>query len=32
MCRLNGQVEVVRGRIVWEAIGRLCVEHAAELW
>ena len=30
--RGNGQVEVDRGRIVWELIGRPSVEHAAEVW
>ena len=30
MPRVNGQVEVDRGRIVWELIGRLRVEHAVE--
>ena len=30
MSRVNGQVEVT-GRMVWELIGRLSVEHAAEV-
>ena len=32
MSRVNGQVEVDRGRLVWELIGRQSVEHAAEVW
>ena len=30
--RVNGQVEADNGRMVWELMGRLSVEHAAELW
>ena len=30
--RVNGQVEVDRGRLVWELIGRLSVEHAEVWW
>ena len=30
MSRMNGLVEVDRGRMVWELIGRPSVEHAAE--
>ena len=30
--RVNGQVEADRGRMVWELIRRLSVEHAAEVW
>ena len=30
--KVNVQVEVDRGRIVWELIGRPSVEHAAEVW
>ena len=29
MSRVNGQVEVDRGRMVWELIGRPSVEHKA---
>ena len=32
MSRVNGQVEVYRGRMVWERIGRQSVKHAAEVW
>ena len=32
MSRVNGQVEVDRGRMAWELIGRPSVEHAAEVW
>ncbi len=32
MPRVNGLVEVDRGRMVWELIRRLNVEHAAEVW
>ena len=32
MSRVNGQIEVDRGRMVWELIGRLSVEHAAGMW
>ena len=29
---MDVQSEVDRGRMVWELIGRLSVEHAAEVW
>ena len=29
---MNGDVEVDRGRMMWELIGRLSVDHAAEVW
>ena len=32
MSRVNVQVEVGRASMVWELIGRLNVEHAAEMW
>ena len=32
MSRVNGPVEVDRGRMVWELIGRPSVEHTAEVW
>ena len=32
MSRMNGQVKVDRGRMVWEHMGRPNVEHAAEVW
>ena len=31
MSRVNGQVEVDRGWMVWELMGRLSAEHAAEV-
>ncbi len=32
MCRKEGQVEIERGHLVWELLGRLGVEHAVEIW
>ena len=32
MSRVNGLVEDGRGRMVLELIGRMSVEHAAEVW
>ena len=32
MSRVNGLVEVDRGSMVWELIGKPSVEHAAEVW
>ena len=32
MSRVNGQVEVDKGRMVWQLLGRLSVEHEAEVW
>ena len=32
MSRVNGQVEVDRGWMVWELIGRQSVKYAAEVW
>ncbi len=30
--RVNGQVEVERGRMVWEFLARPCMEYAAKVW
>ncbi len=32
MSRVNGQVVVDRGRIVWVLLARLSMEYAAEVW
>ena len=32
MSRVNGRVEVDRGRMVWELMGRPSMAHAAEVW
>ena len=32
MSRVNGQVEVDRGRMVWELLARPSMEHIAEPW
>ena len=32
MSRVNGKVEVDRGRKVWELLARLSMESAAEVW
>ena len=32
MSRVNGQVKVDRGRIVWELLARPSIDYAAELW
>ena len=32
MSRVNGQVEVDRGRMVCEHLARPCLEYAAEVW
>ena len=32
MNRVNGQVEVDKGRRVWELLARACMEYAAEVW
>ena len=32
MSRKDGQVEVERGRLVWELLARPGLEHAAEVW
>ena len=32
MSRVNGQVEVDGGQMVWKLKGRPNVEHAAEMW
>ena len=32
MSRKDGQIEVDRGRLVWELLARPGLEHAAEIW
>ena len=32
MSRKDGQIEVERGRLVWELLARPSLEHAAEIW
>ena len=32
MSRVNGQVEVERGRMVWKLLARPCMEYAAKVW
>ena len=32
MSKVNGLMEVERGRLVWELLGRPTVEHAGEVW
>ena len=32
MSRVNGQIEVERGRLVWELLARPSLEHAASVW
>ena len=32
MSRMNVQVEVNRGKMVWELLARTSMEHAAEVW
>ena len=32
MSRKDGQIEVERGRLVWELLARPGLEHAAEVW
>lgn len=32
MSRKDGQIEVERGRLVWELLARPSLEHAAEVW
>ena len=32
MSRKDGQIEVERGRLVWELLAKLSLEHAAEIW
>ena len=32
MSRVNGGMEVDRGRLIWELIARPCLEHASEVW
>ena len=30
--RVNGAMEVDRGRLIWELLARSCVEHVSEVW
>ena len=32
MSKLNGKMEVDRGRTMWELLARPSLEHAAEVW
>ena len=32
MSRVNGQIEVGQGRLVWEFLARLSLEHAVSVW
>ena len=32
MSRVNGPIEVERGRLVWELLARPSLEHAASVW
>ena len=32
MSRVSRQVEVDRGRVVWEILARLSMEYTAEVW
>ena len=32
MSRLNGVVEIDRGRFIWELLARPAIEHAAKVW
>ena len=32
MSKVNGEMEVGRGRIVWELLARPSLEHAANVW
>ena len=32
MSQVNGQIEVERGRLVWEFLAYLSLEHAASVW
>ena len=32
MSRVNGQIEVERGRLIWELLARPSLEHAASVW
>ena len=32
MSRRDGQIEVERGRLVWELLAKPCLEHPAEMW
>ena len=30
--RVNGAMEVDRGRLIWELLARSCLEHVSEVW
>ena len=32
MSRVNGEIEVDRGRLIWELLASPCLEHASEVW
>ena len=32
MSRVNGQIEVERGRLIWELLARPSLEHAVSVW
>ncbi len=32
MSRVDGEMEVERGRLIWELLARPSLEHAAEVW
>ena len=32
MSRVNGEMEVDRGRCIWDLIARSCLEHSSEVW
>ena len=32
MSRVNGEMKVDRGRLIWKLLARTCLEHASEMW
>ena len=32
MSRVNGEMEVDRGKLIWELLARTCLEHTSEVW
>ena len=32
MSRVNGEMKVDRGRLIWDLLARPCLEHASEVW
>ena len=32
MSRVNGEMEVDRGILIWELLARSCLEHSSEVW